>query len=147
MSRSPLRAAARLRGPAAVVLIVAGACLSCWGGFVMARGVPGECGGDAPPCPPGSASASLGLMVTVFALLPLGAVLRGRRSPETAPAAVALAAAGAAVGIFSSRFVAAPVTDATAATWWATGVLVAVAVIAATIALLLLRCAGRDRAA
>jgi hypothetical protein len=138
--------AARLRGPAAVVLIVAGACLACWAGFVFARGMPAECGGDAPPCPPGSTAAFTGLMASGLVLLPLGVVLRGSRCPETAPAAIALAAAGAAAGVLGSRFVAAPITDATAATWWATAVLGGIAVVAGAIALLLVVLPDDDRA-
>ncbi|MBB4663089.1 hypothetical protein [Conexibacter arvalis] len=133
-----------MRVPVAIVLIVAAACLMAWGGFVLARGMPGECGGDAPPCPPGSMSAVLGVTASVFALLPLGIALGASRFPEIAPAAVALAAAGAAAGVFSSRFVADPITDATSATWWATGVLGGIAVVAAAIAVLAFLLLDRD---
>lgn len=135
--RSRRAALARARVVAAVVALAAVSWSASWAGFVFARGIPGECGGDAPPCPPGTGSAAGGLLASVF-LLPIGAALAGRRRPEAGPAALALASAGAAVGVFSSRFVADPMTEATTATIWATAILGGAAVLFALVALALL---------
>jgi len=138
------RTVARVRSSLAWVLMVVGAGLVSWFGFVAARGMPNECGGDALPCPPGTTSAFTALFASLFVLFPLAVALGGRRRPETAPAAVALATAGAAVGIFCSRFVADPITDATASTYWASGILGGIALVALTIALLLVALAGGE---
>lgn len=120
----------RVRTGVAIVLMVLGACAMTWAGFVLARGVPGECGGDAPACPPGSTTAFFALFATIFLLMPVAVALAGRRRPELWPMTFALGFGGLAVGIFSARFVADPITDSTATTWWFVGVTGTLAVLA-----------------
>lgn len=117
--------------------IVVGTCLVTFGAFVHARGVPGECGGDAVPCPPGTATGSLGMALAIFLLLPAGAVLAARRRPEMALAAAGLPFAGVAAAVFTSRFVADPITTSTRTTWWFVGVCGTTAAVLLAIALLL----------
>ncbi|MCK9247770.1 MAG: hypothetical protein M0P31_02165 [Solirubrobacteraceae bacterium] len=138
------RPIARLLGAARVtgaVLLVATGPLAAWGTFVPARGMPGECGGDAPPCPPGSMSAILALMVAWFVLLPVGALLVGRR-PAPILAGVAVLTGGMAAGVLASRYIADPVTHATRTTWWFVAILGTASVVCAAAAIVL---AGRGR--
>ncbi len=101
------------------LLVVAAACLLSWAAFQVARG-PSECGGDAGDCPPGFAPALLGGVAALLVLGPLGvALLAGRRGlPGTG---LALLLGAVAAGTYVARFEAAPVTDATVATWIVVG--------------------------
>lgn len=114
-----------------IVLIVLGACLVALGAFVLSRGMPGECGGDAPACPPGSVAGMLGAALSLFLLLPLGVALAGYRRPEIASMSVALVFGGIAIGVFVSRFVADPITAGTSSTWWWTAITGTIALLAA----------------
>lgn len=120
----------------ATALAALGGC-TAWSSFVIARGVPGECGGDAPACPPGSASAFVVLMIAAVVLFPAGVALVGRRRPELWAAGVALGFGGIAVGVLASRFVADPITTSTTVTWWFAGVTGTIAVLALLAALAL----------
>lgn len=130
---------ARLRTIAAGTLIALGPGGVAWFAFVYARGVPGECGGDAPPCPPGTGSAFAALMVAVLVLFPVGMALAGRRRPELHALAISLGFGAIAVGVLVSRFVADPITTSTATTWWFAGITGAIAVLGLVVALVLAR--------
>lgn len=128
---------ARLRTIGAATLIALGPGGVAWFAFVSARGVPGECGGDAPPCPPGTGSAFAALMVAVLVLFPLGMALAGRRRPELHALAISLGFGAIAVGVLVSRFVADPITTRTATTWWFAGVAGTIALLGLLTALIL----------
>lgn len=137
MSASAPGRLARLRIVLAGTLIALGPGGVAWFAFVYARGVPGECGGDAPPCPPGTGSAFFALMLSVLVLFPVGMALAGRRRPELHAIAIALGFGAIAVGVLVSRFVADPITTSTTVTWWFAGVTGAVSLLALLSALVL----------
>ncbi|MDX8150805.1 hypothetical protein SK069_04295 [Patulibacter brassicae] len=117
---SAARSTPRLRRAVlGAVLVVAAACLLSWAAFHVARG-PSECGGDAGDCPPGFASALLGGVAALVVLGPIGIALLARRRglPGTG---LALLLGAVATGTYVARFEAAPVTDATLATWIVVG--------------------------
>ncbi|MEV3963368.1 hypothetical protein AB0M34_21135 [Nocardia sp. NPDC050193] len=120
----------RVRTACGIALIVLAGCLCSWAGFVFSRGFSGNCGGDYPPCPPGTGSAFFSLLAAILACIPAGLALAGRTYPELYCAAVSLAAGGLAIGVFSSRFVADPITTGTTATWIFSGITGTIAIIA-----------------
>lgn len=137
MSASAPGRLARLRMILAGTLIALGPGGVAWFAFVYARGVPGECGGDAPPCPPGTGSAFFALMLAVLVLFPVGMALAGRRRLELHALAIALGFGAIATGVLVSRFVADPITTSTTVTWWFAGVTGAVSLLALLSALIL----------
>jgi hypothetical protein len=137
MSASAPGPLARLRIVLAGTLIALGPGGVAWFAFVYARGVPGECGGDAPPCPPGTGSAFFALMLAVLVLFPVGMALAGRRRLELHALAIALGFGAIAVGVLVSRFVADPITTSTTVTWWFAGVTGTISLLALLAALVL----------
>jgi hypothetical protein len=105
-----------------ILLIALGVCLLCWAAFQILRG-PGTCGGDgAVACPDGFLFAVLGGFASFFLVIPVGIAL----SPKVAglPSAVGiLISGGLAATVYSSRFVADPITEGTVGTWIVVGIL------------------------
>lgn len=80
--------------------------------FLFSRGVPGECGGDAPACP-AEAVAAWTLAVIGVMVLCAGAAIAGVAGFSTSSIflmALALASAGSCAAVLLSRFVADPIT-------------------------------------
>ncbi|MEV3964579.1 hypothetical protein AB0M34_27455 [Nocardia sp. NPDC050193] len=74
------------------------------------------------------------MFVALMVLVPLGVMIAWKEHPELLPTAVALVFGGIAVGVFTSRFIADPITERTTPTWWwvgVTGGLAAIAIVAA----------------
>ncbi|WP_022929120.1 hypothetical protein [Patulibacter americanus] len=124
-----------LRAVVGVLVLAVGCALLSRGAFFVAR-APAECGGDAGPCPDGLGGALVGGVLAFIFVVPAGAALAVRRVPLVPAAAAALASGAIAAGVYTARFVADPVTDATVVTWIITALFGGVAVLVGLGALL-----------
>jgi hypothetical protein len=105
-----------VRALVGVLVLAAGCALLARGAFFVAR-APAECGGAAGACPDGFVGALVGGILAFIFVVPVGAALAVRRVPAVPAAAAALGSGAVAAGVYTARFVADPVTDATVGTW------------------------------
>jgi hypothetical protein len=112
----PARRPSVVRALVGVLVLAAGGALLSRGAFFVAR-APAECGGAAGACPDGFVGALVGGILAFIFVVPVGAALAVRRMPAVPAAAAALGSGAVAAGVYTARFVADPVTDATVGTW------------------------------